>query len=516
MTEGPAGTGAAPVGGLRAGRGVLTVACVSTFVVNANTSAVSILLPSIAADLDTSIELLQWAVTGYLLVGAAVIVTSGALGDIVGRRRVFLAGLALFIASCALIALAGSGAMVVVGRVIQGAAGATILACGLSLLSVASSGAQQMRAVALWGAAAAAGAAAGPLVGGLLDEATGWQGLFWIDALIAVACVPLTLRTVQESSDPNRPRTIDLAGTALIAGILVPFVFAMTKGGDWGWVSVPTLSCLVVSVAATVGFVVVEGRVTSPLVDLRLLRNLALVGSTLAILIGAGAIAALGLLMSLYFQDPAGLGMSSLAAGLASLPVAALVILVAPAITPLTGRFGTRPIISAGFLLLTGGFAALVLVQPDWTYATFVLPLLAIAVGLGLSNGPASAISTSCVSPADVGAASGISNMARYVGGAVMTAVAAGIYGNVGLARQGVGESPEDALASGFAAASLALAIFSATGIVLAVLARRRARRGPAVVEYAAAAAATTHTVPVQEVGDPVPAAAPRPDGAPR
>ena len=296
----------------------------------------------------------------------------------------------------------------------------------------------------------------------------------------------------------------------------MPFVFAMTKGADWGWVSVPTLSCLVISVAATVGFVVVEGRVTAPLVDLRLLRNLALVGSTLAILIGAGAIAALGLLMSLYFQDPAGLGMSSLAAGLASLPVAALVILVAPAITPLTGRFGTRPIISAGFLLLTAGFALLVFVQPSWTYATFVLPLLAIAVGLGLSNGPASAISTSCVAPADVGAASGISNMARYVGGAVMTAVAAGIYGNVGLARQGEGESPEDALASGFAAASLALAIFSATGIVLAVLARRRARRGPAVVEYAAAAAATTHTVPVQEVGDLVPAASPRPDGAPR
>ena len=199
MTE---ATPTTPVGGLRAGRGVLAVACVSTFVVNANTSAVSILLPSIAADLDTSIELLQWAVTGYLLVGAAVIVTSGALGDILGRRQVFLAGLALFIASCALIALAGSGAMVVVGRVIQGAAGATILACGLSLLSVASSGAQQMRAVALWGAAAAAGAAAGPLVGGLLDEATGWQGLFWIDAAIALVCVPLTLRTVR--SRPTR------------------------------------------------------------------------------------------------------------------------------------------------------------------------------------------------------------------------------------------------------------------------------------------------------------------------
>lgn len=143
----------APVGdaefGVRAGWGVLSTACLSTFVVNANTSAVSILIPSISADLGTPITVLQWAVTGYLLVGAAVIVTSGALGDVFGRRRLFLAGLALFVVSCALIALAGTGVLVVLGRLIQGAAGATILASGLSLLSVNSSGAAQMRAVAL-------------------------------------------------------------------------------------------------------------------------------------------------------------------------------------------------------------------------------------------------------------------------------------------------------------------------------------------------------------------------------
>lgn len=135
--------------GVRPGRGVLTAACVSTFVVNANTSAVSILLPSIATDLGAPLALLQWAVTGYLLVGAAVIVTSGALGDVLGRRRVFLAGLWVFVGSCVVIALADTGWMVVHGRILQGAAGATILACGLSLLSVASSGAGQMRAVAL-------------------------------------------------------------------------------------------------------------------------------------------------------------------------------------------------------------------------------------------------------------------------------------------------------------------------------------------------------------------------------
>ena len=162
--------------------GVLAATCLSTLVVNANTSAVSILLPAISEDTGMSVDTLQWAVTGYSLVGAAVIVTSGSLGDVFGRKRVFQLGLALFVVSCVLIALANTGGVVIAGRMIQGAAGATILACGLSLLSVANTGQAQLRAVSLWGAAAAVGAAAGPLLGGVLVEITGWQGLFWIDA----------------------------------------------------------------------------------------------------------------------------------------------------------------------------------------------------------------------------------------------------------------------------------------------------------------------------------------------
>jgi EmrB/QacA subfamily drug resistance transporter len=486
--------------GIRPGWGVMTAACVSTLVVNANTSAVSILLPSISADLHVSVDVLQWAVTGYLLVGAAVIVTSGAMGDVFGRRRIFVAGLLLFVVSCALIALAQSGWMVVVGRLIQGAAGATILACGLSLLSVASSGPAQMRAVTMWGAAAAAGAAGGPVVGGVLNELTGWQGLFWIDAVIAAVCVPLTIRTVAESRDLKRSPSIDLAGTALIACVLVPFVFAMTEGPTWGWLSVPTVTCLVLTVAASFGFVAVERRVASPLVDLRLLGNVQLVASTWVIFVGAGAIAALSFMLSLYLQNPATLGLSSLLAGLAMLPLAAVVIILAPAVTPLAHRFGTRAAVLGGFVILTAGFALLALVTPSWSYSTFLVPLLCVAAGLSLTNGPASSVATSCVTPDQVGQASGISNMARYVGGAVMTAVAAGVYGNVISTRTADGAAQGDALAAGFSAGSVVLAIFSAVSIVLAVFASRRPGR-PHAIDYAAAAASTSHTLPVSESG---------------
>jgi MFS family permease len=187
----------------------------STLVVNANTSAVSILLPAISEDTGMSVDTLQWAVTGYSLVGAAVIVTAGSLGDVFGRKRVFQLGLALFVVSCLLIALANTGGMVIAGRLIQGAAGSTILACGLSLLSVANTGQEQLRAVSLWGAAAAVGAAAGPFLGGVLVDITGWQGLFWIDAGVALLCMVLTFFTVTESRDPDPDRsTMRAAGSS--------------------------------------------------------------------------------------------------------------------------------------------------------------------------------------------------------------------------------------------------------------------------------------------------------------
>jgi EmrB/QacA subfamily drug resistance transporter len=496
----------APSDDRSAGRGVLVAACVSAFVVNANTSAVSILLPAISRDVDAPVAQLQWAVTGYALVGAAVIVTSGALGDVFGRRLVFLVGLALFVASCVLIALSGSAAGVVGGRMVQGAAGATILACGMSLLSVSASGRGQMRAITIWGAASAAGAAAGPLVGGVLVDVSGWQGLFWIDAAIAAACLPLTLATVAESRDPHRPRSIDIAGTLLVATILVPLVLALSEGGRWGWLSAATLGCFAVSAVSVVAFVAVERRVTAPLVDLKLLRNAALVGATLAILIVTGAINALMYVLSLYFQDPSAFAMSALEAGLATLPAATVMILVTPAITPLASRIGPRAVIVLGFGLGAAGFAVMAFVEASWTYAAFVAPLVAVAIGLGLANGPASSISTAVVSPDQVGQASGISNMARYVGSSLAVAAVAAIYNATINSHADAGESASQALASGLSAAALMMAILTAVGVGLALLVARGRTPRPRPVDRAAAAAATAHTIPIEPAAAPAPA----------
>ncbi len=479
--------------------GVLTVACVSALVVNANTSAVTILLPAISQDLNAPISQLQWAVTGYMLVGAAVIVTSGALGDVFGRRRIFLGGLILFVASCVLIALSQQGAGVIIGRMIQGAAGSTILACGMSLLSVAASGASQMKAITLWGAASAAGAALGPLVGGILVDSTGWQGLFWIDAAIAAVCIPLTMMTVAESRDPDRPRSIDVYGTILIAVILVPIVLALSEGSEWGWTSWPTIGCLILSAVAVFVFIVVEGRVTAPLVDLQLFANRALVGSTLAILIVAGVLNGLMYVLSLYFQDPAAFGMSAFEAGLATLPAAGALIAITPLITPIAVKIGTRAAIGIGFVAATLGLVFLSFLQSSWTYAILVIPLVVAAAGLGLSNGPASAASTAVVSPDEVGQASGISNMARYVGGSLAVAAVGSVYVSVTDNHTAGGAAAADALAAGLSRACLLMAIMCAAGVALAVVAAVRHRPAPLrAVDRAAAAASATHTIPTQ------------------
>ncbi|ANJ26592.1 MFS transporter [Agromyces aureus] len=485
----------------RSALAALVATSVSALVVNANTSAVSILIPAISADTGTPTDTLQWAVTGYSLVGAAVIVTSGSLGDVFGRRKIFLGGLLLFIASCVLIGLSQEGIGVIAGRCIQGAAGATILACGMSLLSASSTGKEQMRAVTLWGAASAVGAAAGPLVGGLLASTLGWQGLFWIDAVIAALCIPVTLIAVAESSDPTRPRSIDFAGTVLIAAILAPLIFALTNGSAWGWGSIQTLGCFAITIGATIGFVLVERSVKAPLLDLALLKNKVLVGATLSILLGSGTVNGIMFIVSLYFQNPAALDMDAFQAGLATLPVAAAAVVLAPLITPIVGRIGVRTTIAVGFIIMSASFAVLAFVTESWTYGLFVLPLIGVAAGMSLQNGPCSSISTACVEPREVGAASGISNMARYVGAAVMTAIVASVYGSVSASRLAEGDSEPVALADAFSWSSIAMGIWCVLGIALALLVARGVTRKPTEFEYAAAAASTSHTLtPPEEV----------------
>jgi MFS family permease len=246
-----------------------------------------------------------------------------------------------------------------------------------------------------------------------------------------------------------------------------------------------------------VGFVAVERHVAAPLVDLQLFANRSLVGATVAILIVAGVLNGLMYVLSLYFQDPAAFGMSAFEAGLATLPAAGALIVITPFITPVAVKIGTRAAIGLGFAAATLGLVVLAFLQESWTYAILVLPLVIAAAGLGLSNGPASAASTAVVSPDEVGQASGISNMARYVGGSLAVAAVASVYASVTTNHRSAGASAAEALASGLSRACLLMAIMCACGVTLAVVAGVRHRLAPPrPVDRAVAAAATTHTIP--------------------
>ena len=252
-----------------------------------------------------------------------------------------------------------------------------------------------------------------------------------------------------------------------------------------------------ITVAAGIAFVLVEKRVSVPLLDLALLRNRVLVGCTLAILIGAGTINALMYLLSLYFQNPATLDFTPFEAGLATLPATVGLVAVAPLVPRFAQRRGGRQVIGAGFAITSAGFVVVGFTEASWGYAAFLLPLIAIAVGMGLSNGPSSAAATSSVPSTQVGEASGVSNMARYVGAAVATALAATIYGTVDANQRAAGESAATALSSGLSAASWVMAVFSLLGLVLTIVTIVRRPIGPSTMQsMAAAAASVVHTVP--------------------
>jgi MFS family permease len=301
---------------------------------------------------------------------------------------------------------------------------------------------------------------------------------------------------VTESRDPNRPPKIDFAGSVLVGLTLAPLVLALSKGGDWGWFSAATVGCFLMCIAAGFAFVAVERRVALPLLDLGLLRNRVLVGATVAILIGSGTINALMYLLSIYFQNPDSLGFSPLQAGLATLPATAGLVAVAPLVPKLAARFGGRRVIALGFLITAAGFAALGFIDSSWRFLSFLLPLVAVAVGMGLSNGPASAGATAAVPANQVGEASGVSNMARYVGASVATALAATIYSSVIADRITEGQSTADALASGLATTSWVMAGVSFVGVVIAVVMRRYQQARGTLADAAASAAAVSHTLP--------------------
>jgi len=406
----------------------LLVLAMSQLMIVLDVSIVNVALPDIARALHVQgAEDLSWVVTGYTLTFGGFLLLGGKLADRLGRRRIFIAGASLFAAASLLGGLAGSLGMLIAARLIQGLGGALMAPAALSMLTVVfAEGRERNRALGVWAAISAGGAAIGLIVGGVLTEYASWRWVLFVNVPVAALAVVGALRVLPESRD-SRVRGFDVPGALLVTGGLVALVYALVKGNDFGWGSARTLLMLGLAVVLLGAFVIVQRRVSDPLVDFRLFRSRSLLGADLgALFVGAGLFAVFFFLI-LWMQQVH--GYSPLRAGFAFLPMTGFIVVGAAIASQLMSRIGPRPLLIIGPGLGAAGMLALALrLEPGSSYLTVVLPALCVlALGMGMTFVSLTSSAVAGVPPEDAGVASALLNAGQQVGGslglAILTAV---------------------------------------------------------------------------------------------
>jgi MFS transporter, DHA2 family, methylenomycin A resistance protein len=398
----------------------LVVICLGYFMVIVDTTVVNVALPAIGRDLHGGVAGLQWVVDAYTLSFAGLLLTGGALAERLGGRRVFGAGLALFAAASAACGLAPGLGVLIAARLVQGVGAALLVPSSLVLLQAAyPTRAGRARAFGAWGAIAGIGAAAGPIIGGLLVTAWSWRGVFFLNLPFAVAAMALTRRAVP-ATEP-RPRDLDLPGQLLGVAGLGLLTWSLVEAGQAGWTSPLVLAGFGLSAGAWAGFAGAEYRAADPMLPLRLFARPAFgAGSAVGLLINLGFYGQL-FLMSLYFQDLR--GYSALLTGLALLPEAGLLIVASAASGRIMARTGPRTPMLAGLLLGGAGLTGLIVAGAHSSYPFLIIPMAAAGFGMALTM-PAATAAVIEAAPADRGGiASGVVNAARQSGGALGVAL---------------------------------------------------------------------------------------------
>jgi len=401
-------------------RWTLLVVCLATGVLLLNVSAPSVTLPAVGRDLGAGLSVLQWVVSGYSLALAATLLTAGTLADLVGRRRMFLGGLAGFAAASVLCALAPSALVLIAGRAAQGLAGAVLLSSSLALLAQDFTGTARAGAIGVWGATVAAAFAVGPLEGGLLTESFGWRAIFVLDAAVALACLPVAIRRLRESRDPDADG-VDWWGTLTLSTGLFLGVFALTRGDVAGWGSGIILASAAGAALLLAAFVVVERREREPMLDLGLFAIPTFTGASVVVM--ALAVSTFGpfLYLTLFLLDAAGASPTMVGLELAPLSAAALVVSV------LGGRYArvlpVRAALPAGQLLCAAGLLAMRGLEASSPWTVLLPGLLIMGVGIGLSNPAVTYAALGVVPATRSGMASGVSNTFRQVGIALGIAI---------------------------------------------------------------------------------------------
>ena len=450
----------------------LALIVTAQFMVILDVAIVNVALPSIKSDLHFSQANLQWVISAYAILFGGTLLLGGRLADLLGRRRMFIAGLALFVVSSFLCGLAWSEGSLIAFRVVQGLGGALLAPAALSLLMTTFlEGRERNLALGIYGAASGSGAAVGVLLGGVLTSYLNWSWIFFINVPVGAAAIALTPLLLRESRAELAHRHFDLAGAASVTGGLMLLVYALTRAATDGWASLTAVTLLLASAALLLGFIAIELRSRSPLLPLRIfrLRTLAAANATMTI-VGAVAFSEF-FLLTLYLQDV--LHYSAVRSGAAFTGFALTVVVVSNLAQLTVARFGVRATLTAGLIASAVSVGLLTRLPVDGHYFWDLFPAFVLGgAGMGLSFVPVTIAGLAGVERADAGIASGLINTSRQIGGAIGIAAVSTIAATSTrsyLSARGAGVASRAALDHGFQTALYALTGLLIVGAALAV-----------------------------------------------
>jgi EmrB/QacA subfamily drug resistance transporter len=453
----------------------LAVLGIAYLMVVLDVAVVNVALPSIQTDLDFSPENLQWVVSAYALTFGGFLLLGGRIGDIIGRRKLFMIGLVMFAAFSLLCGFATSDGMLIAGRALQGAAGAILSPSVFSITTVTfAEGAERNKALGILGAIAGSGAAIGVLLGGVLTQYAGWEWIFYINAPVGLLALVLTRRFVVESRLDGMARRFDAAGAITVTASLMLLVYGLTQAPNKGWGSGQTIGVLIGSAVLMGVFLLIEGRSRQPLVPLRFFRKRT---PTAANIVGFGLgtmMFGMFFLLSLYMQQV--LGLSAVQTGVGYLAVALTAIFASGAAQALVTKAGVKPVLVTGLALIGGGLVWFTQIAADGSYFSDLFGgFLMLGVGLGFSFVPISIAALSGIEPQEAGLASGLINTSQQIGGALGVAILTTVSTSRTEHLLADGTAQPVALTDGFSLAFWVAAAFAAISIVATLVAIRRA-----------------------------------------
>jgi len=411
----------------------LAAMCFALFMVMLDNTVVNVSLPSIQRDLHASLSALEWTVNAYTLTFAVLMITGGRLGDIFGRRRMFLFGVVVFGISSAVIGFSADDTMLVAFRAVQGIGAAFMMPATLSIITQAFPPHQRGMAIGTWAGVSAMALAIGPVLGGFLTQQVSWRAIFFINPPIAVVAIAVTLFATRETRDETVAKTVDYPGIAAITVGLTSLVLALVQGNTWHWGSTRVIALLAIAVVGLAGFVVIERRVRAPMVNFDFFRSRTFLGANLVGFIVSFAMLAQFFFLALYMQNI--LHYSPLQAGVRFLPSTLVIIVMGPLAGRLTDRVGPRPLMTAGLLVV----AAALLIQSRLTvhsgYGLLLPGFVLMGIGMGLVMSPMSTAAMNAVDRTKAGVASGTLSMSRMVGGTFGVAIMGALVTTLGRAK---------------------------------------------------------------------------------